>query len=40
MGLTIKQRGVLSGIIVGATITVIVIVCAILVGPMLLSPEA
>jgi hypothetical protein len=40
MGLTIKQRGVLKGIIVGATITVAVIVGSILVGPMLLSPEA
>ena len=40
MGLTVKQRGVLKGIIVGATITLVVIVGAILAGPMVLSPEA
>ena len=40
MALTVKQRGVLKGIIVGATITFVVIVGAILAGPMLLSPEA
>ena len=38
--ITVKQRGVLKGIIVGAAITVIVIVGAILAGPMMLSPEA
>lgn len=40
MGLTVKQRGVLKGMIVGATVTVIVIVGTVLVGPRLLSPEA
>ena len=40
MTLTVKQRGVLKGIIAGAAITLIVIVGAILVGPMALSPEA
>jgi uncharacterized membrane protein YecN with MAPEG domain len=40
MGLTIKQRGVLKGMIVGAGLTVIVIVGAILWGPQLLSPDA
>jgi uncharacterized membrane protein YecN with MAPEG domain len=40
MNLTVKQRGVLKGIIVGATITFVVILGAILVGPMMLSPEA
>ena len=38
-GLTLKQRGVLKGIIVGAAITLVVIVGAILAGPMMLSPE-
>ena len=38
--LTVKQRGVLKGIIVGATITFVVILGVILVGPMMLSPEA
>ena len=40
MGLTVKQRGVLKGMIVGATVTVIVIVGTVLGGPRLLSPEA
>jgi MAPEG family len=38
--LTVKQRGVLKGIIVGAAITLVAIVGAILAGPMMLSPEA
>ena len=40
MALTTKQRGVLKGIIAGATITVFVIVGAILAGPMGLPPDA
>jgi len=40
MALTVKQRGVLKGISIGAAITVAVIVGAILAGPMVLSPEA
>ena len=40
MALNVKQRGVLKGIIAGAAITFVVIVGAILVGPMALSPEA
>ena len=36
----VKQRGVLRGIIVGVTITLVVIVGAIVAGPMVLSPEA
>ena len=40
MALTVKQRGVLKGITIGAAITVAVIVGAILAGPMVLSPEA
>jgi len=40
MALTVKQRGVLKGISIGAAITVAVIVGAILSGPMVLSPEA
>ena len=40
MSLTIKQQGVLKGIIIGAAVTVVVIVGAILAGPDLLSPEA
>jgi hypothetical protein len=40
MDLTVKQRGVLKGIIVGATIALVVIVGAILWGPMVLSSEA
>jgi uncharacterized membrane protein YecN with MAPEG domain len=40
MALTIKQRGVLKGIIAGAAITLVVIVGAILIGPMPLSPDA
>ena len=38
--LTAKQRGVLKGIIVGATITLVVILGAILVGPVMLLPES
>jgi uncharacterized membrane protein YecN with MAPEG domain len=38
--LTVKQRRVLKGIIVGATITFVVIVGAISAGPRLLSSEA
>ena len=38
--LTLKQRGVLKGIIVGAAITFVVILGAALAGPMMLSPEA
>ena len=40
MALTIKQRGVLKGIIPGAAITLVAILGAVLVGPMVLSPEA
>ena len=40
MALTIKQRGVLRGIVPGAAITFVVIVVTILVGPMTLSPAA
>jgi hypothetical protein len=40
MALSVKQRGVLKGIIAGAVITFVVIVGAILVGPIALSPEA
>ena len=40
MALTVKQRGVLKGIIAGAAITFVVIVGAILMGPIALSPEA
>ena len=40
MALTVKQRGVLKGVIVGAAITFVVIVGTILVGPIALSPEA
>jgi uncharacterized membrane protein YecN with MAPEG domain len=40
MALTTKQRGVLKGIIPGAAITLVVIVGAVLLGPMALSPEA
>jgi hypothetical protein len=40
MALIAEQRGVLKGIIFGATITVVVIVGAILARPMLLSPDA
>jgi uncharacterized membrane protein YecN with MAPEG domain len=40
MALTVKQRGVLKGIIAGAAITFVAIVGAILIGPMPLSPEA
>ncbi len=36
----VKQRGVLRGIIVGVTITLVVIVGTMLAGPVLLSPEA
>ena len=40
MALTVKQRGVLKGILIGAAITVAVTAGAILAGPMMLSPEA
>lgn len=40
MALTVKQRGVLKGIVAGAAITFVVIVGAILVGPTPISPEA
>jgi hypothetical protein len=40
MTLTTKQRGVLKGIIAGAAITIIVIVGAVLVGPMALPAGA
>ena len=40
MALTVKQRGVLKGIIFGATMTFVVIVGAILARPMVLSSEA
>jgi len=40
MSLTTKQRGVLKGIVIGAAVTVVVILGAIFAGPMLLSPEA
>ena len=40
MALTIKQRGVLKGIAVGALVTVVVIVGTVLWGPRLLSPDA
>jgi len=40
MALTVKQRGVLKGVIVGAAITFVVIVGTILVGPIALSPDA
>jgi hypothetical protein len=40
MALTVKQRGVLKGIIAGAAITFVVILGAILVGPMALPAEA
>jgi hypothetical protein len=40
LALTVKQRGVLKGIIFRATMTFVVIVGAILARPMVLSPEA
>ena len=40
MALTVKQRGVLKGISIGAAITVAAIGGAILAGPVVLSPEA
>jgi hypothetical protein len=40
LALTVKQRGVLNGIIAGAAITLVVIVGAILAGSMVLSPPA
>jgi len=40
MALTVKQLGVLKGMIVGAATTIIVIVGAIVTGPMSLSTEA
>ena len=39
MVLTAKQRGVRSGIITGATITLAVLVAAVLADPIQLSPE-
>jgi uncharacterized membrane protein YecN with MAPEG domain len=38
--LTVKQRGVLKGMVVGAALAFAVILGAILAGPILLSPEA
>jgi len=40
MALSVKQRGVLKGISIGAAITVAAIAGAILAGPVVLSPEA
>jgi uncharacterized membrane protein YecN with MAPEG domain len=40
MALTSKQRGVLKGMIAGATLAVVVLGAAILMGPSLLSPAA
>ena len=40
VALTLKQRGVLKGMITGATITVVVIAAAITMVPSLLSPPA
>jgi hypothetical protein len=40
VSLTTKQRGVLKGMIAGATVSVIVIVGTIVWGPHLLAPEA
>ena len=39
MDLTVKQRGVLKGVMVGATITFVVILGAMLAGPMMLAPD-
>ena len=40
MALTVKQRGVLKGMVVGALTSLVVVVGAILWGPMALSPTA
>jgi uncharacterized membrane protein YecN with MAPEG domain len=40
MGVTVKQRGVLKGMIVGAAVAFVVIAGAILGGPVLPSPDA
>jgi len=40
MALTAKQKGVLRGILLGATITVVVLVAAIATSPISFSPEA
>jgi uncharacterized membrane protein YecN with MAPEG domain len=40
MPLTVKQRGVLKGMAVGAAIALVAIFGAILAGPIMLSPEA
>ena len=40
MALTVKQRGVLQGIIIGAAISIAVIAGAVIAGPTLLSPQA
>ena len=40
MGLTAKQSGVLKGMMAGAAVTLVVIIGALLAGPILLSPEA
>ena len=40
MNHTVKQHGVVSGIIIGVTVTMVVILGAILAGPNALSPEA
>ena len=40
MALTVKQRGVLKGVVAGAAITIVVIAVAVLAGPMALSPDA
>ena len=39
MALTAKQKGVLRGILLGATITVLVLVAAIATSPISFSPE-
>ena len=40
MSLTAKQGGVLRGMMAGAAVTLVVIIGALLAGPILLSPEA
>jgi len=40
MSLTAKQSGVLRGMMAGAAVTLVVIIGALLAGPILLSPEA
>ena len=40
MTLTVKQQGVLKGISIGAAITLVVIVGAVVAGPTLLPPQA